>query len=58
MTSSPLDKIPQIGGKRKKSLLLHFGSAKAVAEAGLADLQKVKGISMAMAKKIYDFFHE
>jgi excinuclease ABC subunit C len=57
IASSPLDEIPGIGGKRKKALLIHFGSAKAVAEAGLADLQKVEGISQATAKAIYNFFH-
>ena len=46
------------GGKRKKALLLHFGSAKAVAEAGVSDLQKVAGISKTAAEKIYGFFHE
>ncbi|HYD19405.1 MAG TPA: excinuclease ABC subunit UvrC [Patescibacteria group bacterium] len=55
---NPLDAIPGIGGKRKKALLLHFGSAKAVAQAGVADLQKVAGISKAVAEKIYGFFHE
>jgi excinuclease ABC subunit C len=55
---NPLDEIPGIGGKRKKALLMHFGSAKAVAEAGVADLQKVTGISKAVAEKIYGFFHE
>ncbi len=55
---NPLDAIPGIGGKRKKALLLHFGSAKGVAEAGVADLQKVAGISKAVAEKIYGFFHE
>jgi excinuclease ABC subunit C len=58
MTVNPLDEIPGIGGKRKKALLLHFGSAKAVAEAGLADLQKVETISKAVAEKIYNFFHD
>ncbi|MCE9508380.1 MAG: excinuclease ABC subunit UvrC [Alphaproteobacteria bacterium] len=58
IAANPLDEVPKIGAKRKKALLLHFGSAKAVAESGLADLQKVEGISKAMAKKIYDFFHE
>ena len=58
ISTNPLDDIPGIGGKRKKSLLLHFGSAKAVAEAGLADLQKVDGVSKAVAEKIYNFFHE
>ncbi len=55
---NPLDAVPGIGGKRKKALLLHFGSAKAVAEAGVADLQKVGGISKAVAERIYGFFHE
>jgi len=55
---NPLDEVPGIGGKRKKALLLHFGSAKAVAEAGLADLQKVVGISKAVAEKVYHFFHD
>ena len=55
---NPLDEIEGVGQKRKKALLLHFGSAKAVAEAGLPDLQKVEGVSKAMAEKIYHFFHE
>ena len=55
---NPLDSVPGIGAKRKKALLLHFGSAKAVAEAGIADLQKVAGISKAAAERIYRFFHE
>jgi len=54
---SPLDEILGVGAARKKALLHHFGSARAVAEAGLADLQGVDGISAAMAKKIYDHFH-
>ena len=58
IAANPLDEIPGIGGKRKKALLLHFGSAKAVAEAGLADLQKVESISKAVAEKIYNFFHD
>ncbi len=55
--SSPLDDVPGIGAKRKKALLLHFGSAKAVARAGLQDLEAVDGVSEAVAQKIYDFFH-
>ena len=55
---SSLDDIPGIGGKRKKALLLHFGSARAVERAGLADLESVEGISRATAKKIYAHFHE
>ncbi len=54
---SALDAIPGIGARRKKALLHHFASAKAVSEAGLADLEAVDGISRAMAKKIYDWFH-
>lgn len=56
-TQNLLDDIPGIGSGRKKALLLHFGSAKAVAEAGVADLQKVMGISKPAAERIYDFFH-
>ena len=54
---SPLDEIAGIGPRRKKALLLHFGSGQAVARAGLADLEGVSGISKAVAKKIYDHFH-
>ena len=53
-----LDEVPKIGAKRKKLLLIHFGSAKAVAEAGVIDLQKVEGISKNIAETIYNFFHE
>jgi excinuclease ABC subunit C len=53
---TPLDDIPGIGATRKRALLQHFGSAKAVARAGLADLQAVDGISEAMAKTIADYF--
>ncbi len=55
---SVLDDIPGIGANRKRALLNHFGSAKAVQEAGLADLERVEGVSKAVAKKIYAFFHE
>ena len=54
---SLLDEVPGIGAKRKKALLLHFGSAREVARAGLADLATVDGISEAVARKIYDHFH-
>ena len=54
---SLLDDIPGIGAKRKKALLHHFGAAKAVAEAGRADLQAVDGISKTTAARIYDWFH-
>ncbi|QJE73426.1 excinuclease ABC subunit UvrC [Aerophototrophica crusticola] len=55
--ASPLDEIPNIGPKRKKALLHHFGSARAVSRAGLQDLAAVEGISEAVAKRIYDHFH-
>jgi excinuclease ABC subunit C len=54
---SPLDEIVGIGPNRKKALLHHFGSAKAVARAGLSDLETVPGISATVAKKVYDHFH-
>ncbi len=57
MVRSPLDEIAGIGPTRKKALLLHFGSAKAVSRAGLSDLENVSGISRAVARKIYDHFH-
>jgi excinuclease ABC subunit C len=53
---TPLDDIPGIGATRKRALLQHFGSAKAVARAGVSDLQAVDGISEAMAKTIADYF--
>jgi excinuclease ABC subunit C len=58
ITASPLDEVPGIGPARKRALLKHFGSAKAVSRAGIADLESVGGISAQMAKTIYDYFHE
>ena len=58
MVKNPLDEIAGIGPSRKRALLQHFGSAKAVSRAGLSDLAGVDGISEAMAKLIYDHFHE
>ncbi|RCK25191.1 excinuclease ABC subunit UvrC [Thalassospira sp. MCCC 1A01148] len=55
---SVLDSVPGVGGARKKALLHHFGSARGVADAGLADLEAVDGISAALARKIYDHFHD
>lgn len=55
---NPLDSVPGIGGKRKKALLAHFGSARAVARAGVRDLQAVEGVSDALAQTLYDWFHE
>ena len=57
MGRNPLDEIAGIGAKRKKALLLHFGSAKAVSRAGIQDLGAVEGISEAVAEKIYNHFH-
>lgn len=54
---SLLDEVPGIGAKRKKALLHHFGSAQAVARAGVKDLEAVEGINRATANKIYDWFH-
>ncbi len=54
---SPLDEIEGVGVRRKQALLHHFGSARAVARAGLGDLERVSGISKTVAKKIYDHFH-
>ncbi len=56
MAENPLDDIPGIGPSRKKALLAHFGSAKAVRNAALADLEAVDGVSKAMAKRIHDWF--
>lgn len=56
--ANPLDEVPGVGPGRKKALLAHFGSAKAVARAGLADLKAVDGISGALAETIHDFFHD
>ncbi len=56
--ATPLDEIAGVGAARKRALLAHFGSAKAVSRAGLSDLTAVEGVSDALARKIYDFFHE
>ncbi|MGE3906674.1 MAG: excinuclease ABC subunit UvrC, partial [Reyranellaceae bacterium] len=55
---SPLDEVAGIGAARKRALLLHFGSARAVAAAKLVDLEAVPGISTAVARRIYDHFHD
>jgi excinuclease ABC subunit C len=57
MTTSPLDEVPGIGPNRKRALLMHFGTARAVKGAALEDLEKAPGISKTMARGIYDFFH-
>ncbi|MGX1097205.1 excinuclease ABC subunit UvrC [Amorphus sp. MBR-141] len=56
--ANPLDEIAGIGTARKRALLRHFGTAKAVSKAGIEDLVSVDGISEAMAKLIYAHFHE
>ena len=58
MAKNPLDEIPGIGPARKRALLFAFGSAKAVARAGLSDLEKTPGLNAATAQLVYDFFHE
>ncbi|GAA0548883.1 excinuclease ABC subunit C [Rhizomicrobium palustre] len=55
--ANPLDEIAGVGANRKRALLQHFGSAKAVSAASLADIEGVSGVSSTLAKKIYDFFH-
>jgi excinuclease ABC subunit C len=57
IVTSPLDEVPGIGPARKKALLMHFGTARAVRGASLEDLQKAPGVSKAMAQSLYDFFH-
>ena len=55
---NPLDEIDGIGPTRKRALLHHFGTAKAVSRADVADLRAVPGISDEMARAIHGFFHE
>ncbi|NIJ67364.1 excinuclease ABC subunit C [Sphingomonas leidyi] len=55
--ASPLDEVPGIGPARKKALLMHFGTARAVRAASLEDLQKAPGVSAGVAQQIYDHFH-
>lgn len=58
MVKNPLDEISGIGPSRKRALLQHFGTAKAVSRAGMSDLMAVEGISESVAKQIYNHFHE
>lgn len=53
-----LQEIPGIGPTRKRALLHHFGTLKAIERASVADLSQVPGVNAETAKKIYDFFHE
>ncbi|MDO7842592.1 excinuclease ABC subunit UvrC [Sphingomonas immobilis] len=55
--ASPLDEVPGIGPARKKALLMHFGTARAVRGASLEDLQKAPGVSAAVARQVHDFYH-
>ena len=57
LTTSTLDEVPGIGPNRKRALLMHFGTARAVKGAALEDLERAPGISKAMARQIYDYFH-
>ncbi len=57
LTTSTLDDVPGIGPNRKRALLMHFGTARAVKGAALEDLEKAPGISSAMARQLYDYFH-
>ena len=55
---NPLDEIAGIGPARKRAILHHFGSAKAVSRAAVEDLLVVDGVSEAMAQRIYDHFQK
>lgn len=57
ITVSPLDEVPGIGPSRKKALLMHFGTARAVRNASLEDLQKAPGVSAAVAQTVYDYYN-
>lgn len=57
VSATPLDDVPGVGAARKRALLAHFGSAKAVTRAGLSDLRAVDGVSDALAETIYATFH-
>ncbi|MCR4345985.1 MAG: excinuclease ABC subunit UvrC [Sulfuricaulis sp.] len=56
-TTSTLERIPGIGGRRRMALLKNFGGLREVARAGVEDLARVPGISPQLAQKIYDAFH-
>ncbi|GAA6174293.1 excinuclease ABC subunit UvrC [Sulfitobacter pacificus] len=58
VSKTPLDDVPGVGPGRKRALLAHFGSAKAVGRANLSDLKAVAGVSDALAETIYAYFHE
>jgi excinuclease ABC subunit C len=58
ISRNPLDEIAGVGPSRKRALLLHFGTAKAVSRASIEDLRRTPGINEATAKLVYAFFHE
>ncbi|KFC74610.1 Excinuclease ABC subunit C [Bosea sp. LC85] len=58
ITKNPLDEIPGIGPSRKRALLLHFGTVKAIQRAKLDDLMRTPGVNAATAKAVHDFFHD
>lgn len=57
LTTSTLDEVPGIGPNRKRALLMHFGTARAVKGAALDDLERAPGISKAIARQLYNYFH-
>ncbi len=57
LTTSTLDEVPGIGPNRKRALLMHFGTARAVKGAALEDLERAPGISKGTARQLYDYFH-
>ena len=57
VSKSALDQIAGVGPRRKRALLNHFGSVRAIEQAALSDLEIVDGISRGVARKVYDFFH-
>jgi excinuclease ABC subunit C len=58
LVKNPLDEIPGIGPTRKRALLHHFGTVKAIQRAALEDLMKAPGVNAATARAVFDFFHE
>ncbi len=57
LVTSELDEVPGVGSARKRALLNHFGSARGVKQAGLADLEAAPGINRETARRVYEFFH-
>ena len=57
MVKNPMDEIAGIGPSRKRALLHHFGTVKAIERAAFEDLAKTPGVNAATARAVYDFFH-